>query len=58
MLPTGAEATERELHEKQRHHGGDVMHEIMKQLDGLRHEVGRLRDEVSELRERRSQKAP
>ena len=48
-----AEATERELHEHHRHHEGDVMHEIMKQLDELRHEVGRLRDEVSELREKR-----
>jgi hypothetical protein len=45
-----AEATERELH---KHHGGDVMHEIMKQLDALRHEVGRLRDEVNELRKKR-----
>ena len=48
-----AEATERELHKHQKHHGGDVMHEIMKQLDELRHEVGRLRDEVNELRKKR-----
>jgi hypothetical protein len=48
-----AEATERELHEHQKHKGGDVMHEIMKQLDELRHEVGRLRNEVSELTEKR-----
>ncbi len=48
-----AEATERELHEHHRHHEGDVIHEIMKQLDELRHEVGGLRDEVSELREKR-----
>ena len=48
-----AEATERELHERHRHHEGDVIHEIMKQLDELRHEVGRLRDEVSELKEKR-----
>ena len=48
-----AEAAERELHERQKHHGGDVMHEIMKQLDELRHEVGRLRDEVNELRKKR-----
>ena len=47
-----AEAAERELHERRRHPGGDVMHEIMKQLDELRHEVGRLRDEVNELREK------
>ena len=48
-----AEATERELHEHQKHHGDDVIHEIMKQLDDLRHEVGRLRDEVNELRRKR-----
>jgi len=48
-----AEATERELHKHHKHHGGDVMHEIMKQLDELRHEVGRLRDEVNELRKKR-----
>jgi hypothetical protein len=48
-----AEATERELHEKHQHHEGDAMHEIMKQLDELRHEVGRLHDEVSELRKER-----
>jgi len=48
-----AEATERELHERRQGQGGDVMHEIMKQLDELRHEVGRLRDEVSELKEKR-----
>jgi hypothetical protein len=48
-----AEAAERELHEQHRHHEGNVMHEVMKQLDELRHEVGRLRDEVSELKEKR-----
>jgi methyl-accepting chemotaxis protein len=48
-----AEAAERELHEHRQGQGGDVMHEIMKQLDELRHEVGRLRDEVNELREKR-----
>ena len=47
-----AEAAERELHEHRRHQGGDVMREIMKQLDELRHEVGRLRDDVNELREK------
>ncbi|MBI2480391.1 MAG: hypothetical protein HYV60_17670 [Planctomycetia bacterium] len=47
-----AEAAERELHEQHRHHEGDPIHEIMKQLDGLRHEVGRLRDEVNELRKK------
>jgi hypothetical protein len=45
-----AEATERELHP---HHDGDVMHEVMKQLDEIRHEVGRLRSEVNELRRKR-----
>ncbi len=48
-----AEAAERDLHERHGHHEGDVMHEIMKQLDEIRHEVGRLRDEVNELREKR-----
>jgi len=47
-----AEATERELHERHRHHEGDVMHEVMKQLDEIRHEIGRLRDEVNELKKR------
>ena len=48
-----AEATERERHERRRHHEGDVMHEVMEQLDEIRREVGRLRNEVSELREKR-----
>jgi len=48
-----AEATERDLHEHRQTQGGDVMHEIMKQLGELRHEVRRLRNEVSELKERR-----
>ena len=48
-----AETAERELHEHHRHHEGDPIHEIMKQLDEIRHEVGRLRDEVNELREKR-----
>ena len=47
------EATERKLHEHHPHHEGDVMHEVMKQLDDIRREVGRLRDEVNELREKR-----
>ena len=29
------------------------MHKLMKQLDEIRHEVGRLRDEVNELKEKR-----
>lgn len=48
-----AEATERELHEQHRHHEGDPIQQIMKQLDEIRHEVGRLRDEVNKLRETR-----
>ena len=48
-----AEATERELHEHHRHHGGDLTDAIMKQLDEIRREVRRLRDEVNELKERR-----
>lgn len=45
-----AEATERERH---RHHEGDVMHQVTKQLDEIRREVGRLRNEVRELKEKR-----
>jgi chromosome segregation ATPase len=50
-----AEAAERELHEREprRQNEGDVMHEVMKQLDEMRQELGRLRDEVNELREKR-----
>ena len=48
-----AEATERELHKHHKPHGGDVMNRIMKQLDELRHDVGRLRDEVNALKENR-----
>jgi hypothetical protein len=48
-----AEVTERELHDHQKHRAEDVMHMIMEQLDELRREVGRLRDEVNELREKR-----
>jgi len=47
-----AEATEREFHEHHRHHDDNPIHAIMKQLDEIQHEVGRLRDEVSELKER------
>ena len=47
-----AEAAGRELHEQQKHQGGDGMHEIMKQLDELRHEVGKLRGEMNELRKK------
>jgi methyl-accepting chemotaxis protein len=45
-----AAAAERELHEHQSHRGQDVMHEIMQQLDELRHEVGQLRNAVNELK--------
>lgn len=48
-----AEAAERELREHNRQHEIDPMHEVLKQLDEIRHEVGRLRDEVNELREKR-----
>lgn len=48
-----AKAAERELHEHRQGQGGDVMLQIMKQLDEIRHEVGRLRDEVNELREKK-----
>ncbi len=48
-----AEAAERELHEQHRNQGGDVMHEILQQLEEIRNEVGRLRDEVNDLRKKR-----
>jgi hypothetical protein len=48
-----AEATERELHEQRPHHDGDVMHAILQQLEDLQHQIGRLRDEVNDLRQRR-----
>ncbi len=48
-----AEATERELHEHRQHDDGDAMHAVMQQLEELRHEIRRLRDEVNDLRERR-----
>jgi methyl-accepting chemotaxis protein len=48
-----AEAAERDLHEHRQGQGGDVMLKIMNQLDELRHEVGRLRDEVNELSQKR-----
>jgi hypothetical protein len=58
-----ANAAERELHEQQRpRHDGpmqngpmhnDPMHNIMRQLEEIRQEVGRLRAEMNELRERR-----
>jgi hypothetical protein len=48
-----AHAAERELHQHHGKHEGNVMHEMMRQLEEIRHEVGRLREEVNELRERR-----
>ncbi len=48
-----AEATERELHEHGPHREDELMHTVMQQLDELRHELRRLRDEVNELREDR-----
>jgi hypothetical protein len=48
-----AESTESELHKHHRHHDDDPIHAVMRQLDEIRHEVGRLRDEVKELREKR-----
>ncbi len=48
-----AEATERELDERNRGRQGDVIHEVMAQLDEIRREMGRLRDEVNELKEKR-----
>ncbi|MDG1895821.1 MAG: hypothetical protein P8J37_13020 [Fuerstiella sp.] len=47
-----AEAMERELHQHRPHHDGDVMHAVMQQLEELRHEIGKLRDEVNGLRDR------
>jgi hypothetical protein len=48
-----AEAAERELHAYHRHHEGDPIHEIIKQLDEIRHEIGRLRGEVNEIKQKR-----
>ena len=48
-----AEATQHEMHEHERHHNDDPFHEIMRQLDEMRHEFGRLRQEVNELKRRR-----
>lgn len=48
-----AEAMERELHERQKHPSDKLLREMMKQLDQIRDEVGRLRGEVNELKERR-----
>ena len=48
-----AEVGERELHEQHRHHEGEAIHEIMKQLDEIRREMGCLSNAVNELRERR-----
>ncbi|MEO1529317.1 MAG: hypothetical protein AAFX06_28185 [Planctomycetota bacterium] len=45
-----AEATERELHEQHRHHDEDVAHAILSQLEEIRRDIGRLRDEVNELK--------
>ena len=47
-----AEATERKLHEQRQHQEGGAMREVIEQLDDLRHEIGRLRDEVNELKTR------
>lgn len=44
-----AHATERELHEQHRQNDGTPIHEIMNQLDEIRHEVARLRGEMNEL---------
>ena len=48
-----AEATERELHEQFRDHEDDPVHQVMRQLDELRHEIRRLREDFNELREDR-----
>ncbi len=48
-----ANAVERELQERRAHPEADVMHEITRQLDELRREVGRLRDDVNELKRAR-----
>ncbi len=46
-------AAEREMHEHPRPHDGDVIHEVMKQLETMRNEVKQLRDEVSDLKKDR-----
>ena len=61
-----AEATEREIHERRMHeermreeqarreHGehGEPVHEMMRHIEELRHEIGRLHEELNRLRER------
>ncbi len=47
-----AEATEREMHERHSRLEGNVLHEVMMQLQEVRREMGRLRDEVNELKKR------
>jgi hypothetical protein len=48
-----AHAAERKLHQHQPDHESDVIHEMRRQLKELRHDLGRLREEVNELSERR-----
>lgn len=48
-----AEASEKELHEQHQGRQGDAIHEVMSQIDEIRREMGRLRDEVQELKENR-----
>jgi hypothetical protein len=48
-----AEIAERELHERHGSREANVLDKVMMQLQEIRREVGRLRDEVSELKEKR-----
>ena len=45
-----ADEVERELHEQHRHDDGDAVHEVMRRLDEIRHEIQRLREEVNGLK--------
>lgn len=45
-----AEAAEREIHEHQQPRGDDPIHEVMKQLEEMRHELKRMREAMKELK--------
>ena len=46
-------AVERELHHHRDHHEDNPIHAIMRQLEEMRHEMSRLREELNDLRESR-----
>ena len=44
---------EREMHHHRDHHEDNPIHVIMRQLEEMRHEMGRMREELNDLRENR-----